>query len=67
MTLEKCYLAVHGSENKHHCLWSSERFAFLPDLAEVHLFGTPSLIEISNLPAIELGFAFVESDKIRLR
>ena len=46
MPLEKGYLAVHGSENKRHGLWPPERLVFLPDLIEVHLLGTPSLVEI---------------------
>jgi len=67
MPLEKSYLAVHRGENKHHRLWSSQRFVLLPDLMEVHLLGSPSLLEIRDLPAIELGFSFLESDQIRLR
>src|SRR5208283_535132 len=67
MPLEKGHLAVHRSENERHRLWSSERLVFLSNLIEVHLLGTPSLVEIRDLRAIELDFPFLESDQIRLR
>jgi hypothetical protein len=59
------YVPTNRSQAQTHAR-RSKRLVFLADLIEVHLIGSPSLVEIRDLHAIALRFSFLESDKIRL-